>query len=377
MKFAYRDDQLLVRDTIRAFVRSRIVPNADRWNEAGKFPMELLPELAALGLTGLAVPQEYGGAGLDAVTIAMLMEEFGAGDGSIGLTIAAHNSLCIGHLLIAASDEQKKRWLPPLARGEYLGCWALTEPASGSDALNAQSRGRRDGDGYVIDGTKQFITNASVAGFAVVMAGAGERKLTAFGVMRGTPGFAAGKPEEKMGLHASDTAPLLLQGCRVPERDRIGRDGEAFDDVKKVLDRGRIGIGALAIGLGRASLEVAIRYAKERTQFGRAITEFQMIQWKLARARTELDAARLLVHRAAALADAGRPFTDAASKAKLFASQAGTRAADASLQVLGGYGYLRDFPVERHLRDVRLMEIGEGTSEVQRIVIARDLLRAS
>ena len=377
MKFAYRDDQLLVRDTIRAFVRSRIVPNADRWNEAGKFPMELLPELAALGLTGLAVPQEYGGAGLDAVTIAMLMEEFGAGDGSIGLTIAAHNSLCIGHLLIAASDEQKERWLPPLARGEYLGCWALTEPASGSDALNAQSRGRRDGDGYVIDGTKQFITNASVAGFAVVMAGAGERKLTAFGVMRGTPGFAAGKPEEKMGLHASDTAPLLLQGCRVPERDRIGRDGEAFDDVKKVLDRGRIGIGALAIGLGRASLEVAIRYAKERTQFGRAITEFQMIQWKLARARTELDAARLLVHRAAAFADAGRPFTDAASKAKLFASQAGTRAADASLQVLGGYGYLRDFPVERHLRDVRLMEIGEGTSEVQRIVIARDLLRAS
>ena len=377
MKFAYRDDQLLVRDTIRAFVRSRIVPNADRWNEAGKFPMELLPELAALGLTGLAVPQEYGGAGLDAVTIAMLMEEFGAGDGSIGLTIAAHNSLCIGHLLIAASDEQKERWLPPLARGEYLGCWALTEPASGSDALNAQSRGRRDGDGYVIDGTKQFITNASVAGFAVVMAGAGERKLTAFGVVRGTPGFAAGKPEEKMGLHASDTAPLLLQGCRVPERDRIGRDGEAFDDVKKVLDRGRIGIGALAIGLGRASLEVAIRYAKERTQFGRAITEFQMIQWKLARARTELDAARLLVHRAAAFADAGRPFTDAASKAKLFASQAGTRAADASLQVLGGYGYLRDFPVERHLRDVRLMEIGEGTSEVQRIVIARDLLRAS
>jgi len=377
VKFAYRDDQLLVRDTIRAFVRSRIVPNADRWNEAGKFPMELLPELAALGLTGLAVPQEYGGAGLDAVTIAMLMEEFGAGDGSIGLTIAAHNSLCIGHLLIAASDEQKKRWLPPLARGEYLGCWALTEPASGSDALNAQSRGRRDGDGYVIDGTKQFITNASVAGFAVVMAGAGERKLTAFGVMRGTPGFAAGKPEEKMGLHASDTAPLLLQGCRVPERDRIGRDGEAFDDVKKVLDRGRIGIGALAIGLGRASLELAIRYAKERTQFGRAIAEFQMIQWKLARARTELDAARLLVHRAAALADAGRPFTDAASKAKLFASQAGTRAADASLQVLGGYGYLRDFPVERHLRDVRLMEIGEGTSEVQRIVIARDLLRAS
>jgi alkylation response protein AidB-like acyl-CoA dehydrogenase len=377
VKFAYRDDQLLVRDTIRAFVRSRIVPNADAWSEAGRFPMELLPELAALGLTGLAVPQAYGGAELDAVTTAMVMEELGAGDGSIGLTIAAHNSLCVGHLLVAASEEQKKRWLPPLAKGEYLGCWALTEPASGSDAVNAQSRARREGGAYVIDGTKQFITNGSIAGFAIVIAGAGERKLTAFGVARGTPGFTAGRPEEKMGLHASDTAPLLLQGCRVPERDRIGSDGEAFEDVKNVLDRGRIGIGALAVGLGRASLEVALRYAKERKQFGRPIAEFEMIQWKLAQARTELDAARLLVHRAAALADARRSFTDAASKAKLFASEAGTRAADTSLQVLGGYGYLRDFPIERHLRDVRLMEIGEGTSEVQRIVIARELLRAS
>ena len=377
MRFAYREDQLLVRDTIRAFVRARIAPNADRWNEAGAFPEEILPELAALGLTGLAIPPEFGGAGLDAVTIAMVMEELGAGDGSIALTIAAHNSLCIGHLLVAANDGQKRRWLPPLAKGEYLGCWALTEPASGSDAVNAQSRARRDGDGYVIDGTKQFITNASLAGFAVVIAGAGDRKLTAFGITRGTPGFAAGKPEQKMGLHASDTAALVLQGCRVPETDRIGLDGEAFDDVKKVLDRGRIGIGAIAIGLGRASLELATRYAKERTQFGRPIAEFQMIQWKLAQARTELDAARLLVHRAASLADAGSPFSDAASKAKLFASEAGTRAADASLQVLGGYGYLRDFPVERHLRDVRLMEIGEGTSEVQRIVIARELLRAS
>jgi alkylation response protein AidB-like acyl-CoA dehydrogenase len=377
VKFAYRDDQLLVRDTIRAFVRSRIVPNADAWNEAGRFPTDLLPELAALGLTGLAVPQAYGGAELDAVTVAMVMEELGAGDGSIGLTIAAHNSLCVGHLLVAASEEQKERWLPPLARGDYLGCWALTEPASGSDAVNAQSRARREGDAYVIDGTKQFITNGSLAGFAVVIVGAGERKLTAFGVMRGTPGFAAGRPEEKMGLHASDTAPLVLQGCRVPERDRIGSDGDAFEDVKKVLDRGRIGIGALAVGLGRASLEVALRYAKDRKQFGRPIAEFEMIQWKLAQARTELDAARLLVHRAAALADARRSFTDAASKAKLFASEAGTRAADASLQVLGGYGYLRDFPIERHLRDVRLMEIGEGTSEVQRIVIARELLRAS
>jgi alkylation response protein AidB-like acyl-CoA dehydrogenase len=375
VNFSYREDQTLVRDTVRDFVRTRIVPGADAWSERGEFPSELLPELAALGLTGLAVPAEYGGAALDMLTIALVMEELGAGDGSIALTVAAHNSLCIGHLLVAASEEQKERWLPPLARGQYLGCWALTEPASGSDAVRVQSRARRDGDAYVVSGTKQFITNGSIAGFAVVMAGAGDRRLSAFGVARGTPGFRAGKREEKMGLHASDTAQLVLEDARVAASDRIGGEGEAFDDVKRVLDRGRIGIGALAIGLGRASLETAVAYAKERRQFGRPIAEFEMIQWRLARARTELDAARLLVHRAASLADAGLRFTDAASKAKLYASEAATRAADSSLQVLGGYGYLRDFPIERNLRDVRLMEIGEGTSEVQRIVIARQLLR--
>jgi len=375
LNFSYRDDQLLVRDTVREFVRSRIVPNAAAWSEKGEFPLELLPEIAALGLTGLAVPHEYGGAELDVLTIALVMEELGAGDGSVALTIAAHNSLCIGHLLVAASEEQKARWLPPLARGEHLGCWALTEPSSGSDAVSAQSRARRDADDYVLTGTKQFITNGSIAGFDVILVGAGERKLSAFGVARGTPGLRVGRREEKMGLHASDTAQLVLEDCRVPAADRIGRDGEAFDHVKQVLDKGRIGIGALAIGLGRASLEIAIGYAKERRQFGRPIAEFEMIQWRLARARTELDAARLLVHRAASLADAGVRFTDAASKAKLYASEAATRAADSSLQVLGGYGYLQDFPIERHLRDVRLMEIGEGTSEVQRIVIARQLLR--
>ncbi|HEY7623841.1 MAG TPA: acyl-CoA dehydrogenase family protein [Candidatus Limnocylindria bacterium] len=375
MNFSYREDQLLVRDTVREFVSSRIIPHAADWSAKGEFPLDMLKDLAGIGLTGLAVPEEYGGAELDALTIAMVMEELGAGDGSVALTIAAHNSLCLGHLLVAASAEQKERWIPPLARGDYLGCWALTEPSSGSDAVNAQSRARRDGDGYVLGGTKQFITNGSIAGFAVVIAGVGDRKLTAFGVPRGTPGFRVGKREEKMGLHASDTAQLVLDDCRVPIADRIGSDGAAFEDVKRVLDRGRIGIGALAIGLGRASLEIATKYAKERMQFGRPIAEFEMIQWRIARARTELDAARLLVHRAASLADAGLRFTDAASKAKLYASEAATRAADSSLQVLGGYGYLEDFPIERHLRDVRLMEIGEGTSEVQRIVIARELLR--
>ncbi len=374
MNFTYRDDQLLVRDTVREFARSRIVPNADAWSDSGEFPISLLPELASLGLTGLAVPTELGGAGLDTVTIAMVMEELGAADGSVALTIAAHNSLCIGHLLVAASDEQKRRWLPPLARGEYLGAWALTEPGSGSDAAAVSSRARKDGGGYTLSGTKQFITNASLAGFYVVNVATAERRLSAFGIARGTPGVRPGKRERKMGLHASDTSQLVLEDARIPEGDRIGVEGDAFADVRLVLDKGRIGIGALALGLGRASVETATAYAKQRKQFGRPIADFEMIKWKLATARTELDAARLLVHRAAALADAGRPFRVEASKAKLFASEAASRAANASLQVLGGYGYLRDYPVERHLRDARLMEIGEGTSEVQRIVIARDLV---
>jgi alkylation response protein AidB-like acyl-CoA dehydrogenase len=375
VRFDYREEQLAVQGAVRDFARGRIAPNAEKWSEAGAFPNEILPELAQLGLTGLAVPAELGGAELDTLTVALVMEELGAGDGSIALSVAAHNSLCIGHLLVAANDEQKRRWLPPLARGEYLGAWALTEPASGSDAIAVQSRAVREGDGYVLNGTKQFITNGSLAGFAVVIAGAGERKLSAFGVTRGTPGFGPGKREKKMGLHASDTSQLVLQDCRVAERDRIGADGQAFDDVKKVLDKGRIGIGALALGLGRAALDTAIAYAKGRRQFGRPIAEFEMIQWKIVRARTQLDAGRLLVHRAAALADCGRPFGVAASKAKLYATEAASRAANDSLQILGGYGYLRDYPVERIVRDARLMEIGEGTSEVQRIVIARDLAR--
>ena len=377
MNFGYRDDQLLVRDTVREFVRTRIVPNADGWSEKGEFPIELLPELASLGLTGLAAPTELGGAGLDMLSISLVMEELGAGDGSIALTLAAHNSLCIGHLLVAATEEQKRRWIPPLASGKHLGAWALTEPSSGSDAIAVQSTAKNVGEGFVLNGTKQFITNASIAGFFVVNVGSGPRKMSAFGITRDTQGIRAGKRERKMGLHASDTSQLVMEDCRVAVTDVIGREGDSFNDVKKVLDRGRIGIGSLAIGLGRASLETAIAYSKERTQFGKPIAEFQMIQWKLAKARTELDAARLLLHRAAALADLGRPFGAAASKGKLYASEAASRAANDSLQVLGGYGYLRDYPVERHLRDARLMEIGEGTSEVQRIVIARDLVQSA
>jgi alkylation response protein AidB-like acyl-CoA dehydrogenase len=373
----YRDDQLAVRDAVRAFVRDRIVPRAAGWSEQGVFPMPLLPELASVGLTGLTIPAEYGGSGLDALTSALVSEELGAGDGSIALTLAAHNALCIGHLLTAASAEQKARWLPPLANGTYLGAWALTEPSAGSDAVNAKTTAKQDGDGWILNGQKQFITNGSIAGFTVVIAASADRRLTAFGVSADNPGLTPGKREKKMGLGASDTAQLSLQNCRVSDADRIGEIGAAFGDVRKVLDRGRIGIGALAVGLGRAALETAVGYAKERKQFGKALAEFQMIQWKLAQSRTELDAGRLLIHRAASLADAGLPFTRAASMGKLYATEAASRAANASLQVLGGYGYLRDYPIERIVRDVRLMEIGEGTSEIQRIVIARDLVAAS
>lgn len=377
MDLRYRDEQLLVRDTVRAFVRERIVPHAAEWSERGAFPLALVAELGALGLTGLTVPSELGGAGLDLLAAALVMEELGAGDGSVALTVAAHNSLCIGHLLVAASAEQRRSWLPPLARGERLGAWALTEPGSGSDAVGAATRARRDGAAWVLDGTKQFITNGSLAGFAVFIASSAERRLTAFGITLPHPGVRPGRREEKMGLHASDTSQLMLEDCRVDDADRIGEVDGAFADVKRVLDRGRVGIGALAVGLGRAALEAATGYAKERRQFGRPIADFEMVQWPLARARAELDGARLLVHRAANLADAGRPFRREASMAKLYASEAATRAANASLQVLGGHGYLRDHPVERIVRDARLMEIGEGTSEIQRIVIARDLAAAS
>ncbi len=376
MDLRYRDDQLLIRDAVREFVRDRVVPRAAAWSEEGRFPIEIVPELARLGLLGLAVPAAYGGSELELLTIALVMEELGAGDGSLALTLAAHNSLCLGHLLVGASEEQKRRWLPPLASGEHLGAWALTEPTSGSDAAAARTRAVREGDEYVLSGTKQFITNATLAGFLVVIAVTGDRQLSAFGVAAGTPRLRTGRPERKMGLLASETAQVILEDCRVPIGDRIGEEGRAFEDVKKVLDRGRVGIGALAIGLGRGALEVAIAYAKERRQFGRRIADFQMIQWRLARAATELDAARLLVHRAAALADRGGPIRGAAAKGKLYATEAASRATNDALQVLGGYGYLRDHPVERMVRDARLMEIGEGTSEIQRIVIARELLAA-
>ena len=377
MNFGYTEEQLLIQRSIREFARERLAPNARAWDEAERFPAEIVPDLARLGLMGLTVPADLGGAGLDVLSASLVMEEIAAGDGSIALTVAAHNSLCLGHLLIAASDEQKRRFVPRLAKGEVVGAWALTEPASGSDAAAAQARAVRDGDGYRLSGTKQFITNGSIAGLYVVVAATAPRRLSAFAIERGTPGLRPGKTEKKLGLRASDTAVVHLEDARVPASSLLGREGEAFADVRRVLDRGRIGIGAMAVGLGRAAYEVARDYAKTRVQFGGPIARQEAIQHKLVDMRVRLDAARLLVHRAAGSADAGRPFRDEASMAKLFASESATRIALDAIQILGGYGYLRDYPVERILRDVKLCEIGEGTSEVQRMVIARGLLAAS
>ena len=377
MNFGYTEEQLLIQRSIREFARERLAPNARAWDEAERFPAEIVPDLARLGLMGLTVPADLGGAGLDVLSASLVMEEIAAGDGSIALTVAAHNSLCLGHLLIAATDEQKRRFVPRLAKGEVLGAWALTEPASGSDAAAAQARAVRDGHGYRLSGTKQFITNGSIAGLYVVVAATAPRRLSAFAIERGTPGLRPGKTEKKLGLRASDTAVVHLEDARVPASSLLGREGEAFADVRRVLDRGRIGIGAMAVGLGRAAYEVARDYAKTRVQFGGPIARQEAIQHKLVDMRVRLDAARLLVHRAAGSADAGRPFRDEASMAKLFASESATRIALDAIQILGGYGYLRDYPVERILRDVKLCEIGEGTSEVQRMVIARGLLAAS
>ncbi len=377
MNFAYTEEQLLVQQTVRGFARERLAPNARAWDEAETFPREIVPELARLGLTGMTVPVELGGAGLDVLTAALAMEEVAAGDGSIALTLAAHNSLCLGHLMLAGTDEQRRRLVPRLARGDVLGAWALTEPSSGSDAAAAKTRAVRDGEGYVLNGQKQLITNGSIAGVYVVMAATAPRRLSAFVIEGGTPGLRPGKTERKMGLRASDTAVVHLEECRVRASALLGREGEAFDDLKRVLDRGRVGIGAMAVGLARAAYHVARDYAKTRVQFGGPIARHEAIQHKLVEMRMRLEAARLLVHRAAWLADDGQPFRDPASKAKLFASEAATKIALDAIQVLGGYGYLRDYPVERILRDVKLCEIGEGTSEVQRMVIARGLLAAS
>jgi len=379
MDFDSGEDHKLLRQSVREFARAEIAPYAQQWDKEERFPTELVPKLAKMGLLGIRIPEEYGGSGMDIQAYAICVEEVARVDGSTALTVASHNGLGTGHLLEFGSEEQKRRYLPMAASGQWLAAWALTEPGSGSDAAALRTTARRDGADWILDGTKTFITQGSVGGFCVILARseAGLSKqqgITAFVVERGTPGFTASKHLLKLGCRSSDTAELTLDNVRVPDSARIGDVGHGFVDTMQILDRGRISIAAMALGLGYGALDKAVEYAKQRTAFGKAIAQFQAIQWMLADAKTELDAASLLTYRAAWLADRGEPFSRAAAMAKLFASEASTRACNSALQVHGGYGYVREFDVERHLRDAKLCEIGEGTSEVQRMVIAKHLL---
>jgi alkylation response protein AidB-like acyl-CoA dehydrogenase len=378
--FDLPEQHRLLRDSVREFCERHVRPYAREWDEAERFPHELVPKLAELGLLGIRVPEEYGGAGLDTLAYAIAVEECARVDGSLALTVASHNGLGTGHILKFGTEEQKRRYLPKAASGEWLAAWALTEPGSGSDAAALKTTARREGDEWVLDGTKMFITQGSVGGFCVVLARTNkdappQRGITAFIVETDTPGYSASKKLKKYGCRSSDTVELTLEGVRVPDSRRLGAVDHGFLDTMRILDTGRVSIGAMALGLGRGALEMAIRYAKDRPAFGKAIANHQAIQFMLADAKKDLDAAELLIHRAAWLADQGRQFTSEASMAKLFASEVATRVCNDALQIHGGYGYTREFDVERHLRDAKLCEIGEGTSQVQRMVIAKSLLR--
>jgi alkylation response protein AidB-like acyl-CoA dehydrogenase len=378
MDFELSEEHRTIRDTARAFATAQVAPHARKWDEEERFPTEIIPKLAELGFLGIRIPEEHGGSGLDTLGYAIIVEEIARADGSLALTVASHNGLGSGHIMAFGTEAQKKKYLPQLATGKILGAWALTEPGSGSDSAGMKTRAVRDGDHWVLNGTKMFITQGSVGGVCVVLAVSSPEKkqkgITAFAVEMGTPGFRASKHLEKLGMRSSDTVELSLEDVRVPDSARIGDVDMGFVDTMKILDRGRVSIAALALGLGEGALEVAIKYAKERQAFGHPIADFQAIQWMIADSRVELDAARLLTWRAAVAADSGQRYSTEASMAKLYASEAGTRACNRALQVLGGYGYTREFPVERHLRDVKLCEIGEGTSEVQRMIIARNAL---
>ena len=382
--FELSEDQRVLQASVREMCERVIIPNARRWDEEERFPHEVVPALGEMGLFGMQIPEAYGGAGMKFHDYVIALEEVAHADASVGLTMASHNSLCTGHIYLAANEAQKQKYLPRLASGKALGAWGLTEPGSGSDAGAARTRAVRQSgkpDRWSITGTKTFITQGSVAEIYVVLASTSPEKkakgLTAFIIERGTPGFRTGKRIEKMGLHASDTTELVLEEVEVGDEQRLGEMDQGFFDTLKILDKGRIGIGAWSIGIGRAAFEAAKKYAKERVQFDKPIGDFQAIQHMLADMATELDAARLLVWRAAWMQDQGRRTTAESSIAKYYAARASMRACLQAVQIHGGYGYTREFDVERYLRDAKLAEIGEGTNEVQKMVIARELLRAA
>jgi len=379
MNFDLSEQHKLLKQTMREFAEREIAPGARERDESARFPHELVPKMAELGLFGVMVLETYGGAGLDALSFAIVIEEIARVDAAVALMLASHNSLCAGHILGFGSEEQKRTYLISLASGRQLGAWALTEPEAGSGAKFLKSRAVPQGGDWVLNGEKIFITQGSVAGIYVVMAatepGCGADGISAFIVERGRSGLAVGRVENKLGVRASDTAQLRFENVRVPAENLLGELNSGYRDALAVLDGGRIGIGALAVGIARAALEQSLHYAKQRRQSGQALVEFEAIQWKLADMATEIDGARLLVYRAAELKQKGLPFKRMASQAKLFSSEVAARATTQAIQIHGGAGYMKDLPVERYFRDAKLCEIGEGTSEIQRLIIAKELLR--
>ena len=379
MEFELNEEQRELRRLVREFAEREIRPHVMEWDEAAHFPLETIKELGKLGLMGTIFPAELGGAGMGYVEYATAIEELARVDGSVGIIVAAHTSLCANHIYKAGTDEQRRRFLPKLATGEFLGAWGLTEPGSGSDAGAARMSAVRQGDGWVLNGAKTFITNGRYADVIVVLAvtdrSARTHGLSAFIVEKEMAGFRVGRKENKLGLRASDTSELIFEDCVVPAANLVGREGEGFLDAMHVLDGGRISIAALAVGMAQGAYEAAVKYAKQRRQFGRPISEFQAIQWKLADMATEIEAARLLTLRAAWLKDRGRTTTEESSMAKLFAGETAVRAANECVQIHGGYGFIKDYPAEKFYRDAKVCTIGEGTSEIQRLVIARQRLK--
>jgi alkylation response protein AidB-like acyl-CoA dehydrogenase len=379
--FGLTEEQKQLQSSVRAFAEGEIAPHVSEWDEKSEFPVEVVKKLGEMGLLGVIFPESLGGAGMGYVEYVLAIEELSRVDGSVGIIVAAHNSLCTNHIMLGGNDAQRQRWIPKLASGKWLGAWGLTEPGSGSDAAGARTTAVKKGDTWVLNGSKTFITNGGHADCAVVLAVTDKEKgtkgISAFVVEKGTKGFRPGRKENKLGLRASDTSELIFEDCEIPAENLVGKEGEGFKDAMRVLDGGRISIAALSLGMARGALDAAMKYAQERRQFGKAISEFQAIQFKLADMATELDAAWLLTMRAAQMKDAGMKVTLESAMAKLYASEAACRICDEGVQIHGGYGFIKDYPAEKFYRDVRLCPIGEGTSEIQRMVIARELLGKS
>jgi len=379
VNFQLNDEQLHLKKSVREFAEREITPNVMTWDEASEFPLAIVKELGKLGLLGIIFPPEYGGAGMGYVEYVTAIEELSRVDGSVGIIVAAHTSLCSNHIFVAGNEAQKKKYVSRLATGEFIGAWGLTEPSSGSDAGSARLSAAKAKGGWVLNGTKTFITNGSYADVLVVLAvtdrAAHTHGLSAFLVDKGSKGFRPGKKENKLGLRASDTSELIFEDCFIPAENLLGGEGNGFIDAMRILDGGRISIAALSLGMAEGAYEAALKYSKQRKQFGKAISEFQAIQWKLADMATEIEAAKLLTLRAGAMKDAGMKTTLESSMAKLYASEVAVKCANEGVQIHGGYGFIKDYPAEKFYRDVKLCTIGEGTSEIQRLVIARQLLK--